>query len=141
MWLLKLLGIRHKDIYGCEARGDADSVYMSRWYLYEGKRFELHLNYFRRSDFDVMHDHPFDFYTFPLWRGYWDETLWGIKRVWPGWIYFRPSTHRHRVRLIKEKPALTLVLAKLQSNSREWGFWPKQGWVSWKDYFRSEGCT
>ncbi len=158
--------IKKKIIYGCDSRGDADSPYLTRWTLLSCKLFAVYLHQFHRSDSPEHHDHPWAFASLILWRGYFEETpckccdgtglvahprgvghfrcpvckIWGTrhKRVWPGMILFRRATHRHRVVLVDEKPAWTLVVRG--PYVRMWGFFTSQGWQDFKSYFKERGC-
>lgn len=60
------------------------------------------------------------------------------KRVWPATILFRRAKHIHRVELIDEKPAWTLIIRG--PYVRTWGFWVDGIWESFKDYFVRRGC-
>lgn len=110
----KLLGFNH--IYDRTAHPDA-GPYMTRAWL---GRLRLHI--FWRGDADPdCHDHPWDFWTFPL-RPYveevvrkpsglwfspgedegqpegWDTEYRTYRQVVPAWRWtFRPATHTHRV--------------------------------------------
>lgn len=63
-----------KIIYGCEERGDAHKPYLTRYTLIDTKHFQLCLHVFHRSDADDHHDHPWNFISLILWRGYFEET-------------------------------------------------------------------
>lgn len=134
--------IRKKIIYGCEARGDGDQPYLTRYTLLQTKRGNLHFHVFHRSDGPEMHDHPWAFISVILWRGYreycHENAFWQGKRTWPGQILYRMASHTHRVELIDGKRAVTLVWTF--KREREWGFFTKKGWQPWKDYFRERGC-
>lgn len=179
-----------KIIFGCEARGDAQSPYLIRWTLIETPLGAIYLHKFIRSDSPEHHDHPWAFASLILWRGYIEETAWpyerdyeqadwkryhrlisigltrklttaendelkpledlaqecddheGLanprKRMRPGMILLRKATHRHRVVLVDEKPSVTLVIRG--PYVREWGFWTRNGWQRWKEYFQERGC-
>lgn len=130
--------MKKKIIYGCESRGDYDSKYLVRFTLIDTKLFQLCLHIFHRSDADEHHDHPWPFVSIILWRGYYEETLKGKKRMWPGMILFRKATHRHRVELVNEKKAVTLVI--MGRRRRHWGFYTAKGWQLWTRYFKERGC-
>lgn len=169
-------------IGGCESRGDADSPYLIRYTFFECKYFKIALHVFLRSDNEEHHDHPWNFLSIILWRGYYEETVvwpkcpkhktdmellgdyfcWECykkyakgdrhsyemvaynheprkqKRVWPGMFLFRKATHPHRVVLIDEKPAVTLVI--MGKRVRAWGFFTNQGWKVWTKYFIDNKC-
>ena len=134
---MKFFHIRR--IYGCSERGDGDSLYLTRITLIGFKSWSLNLHIFHRSDFArARHDHPFNFWTMPIWRGYIDETIWRRQRCYPGLIYYRPASHTHRVQLMNEKPAITLVL--FGKRTRNWNFFTEQGIVPWQTYFAQQGC-
>jgi hypothetical protein len=155
-------------IYGCEGRGDGADLYLTRYTLLEFKSWQLCLHVFHRSDADDLHDHPWDFYTMPLWRGYKEvyhqearpEAFGGghykgVRPIRPFRVYFRKAEHTHRVVLYSETfavnvapqawhtfkrdlPAVTLVL--MLKKRREWGFWMQERWVEWRQYFFSNRC-
>lgn len=87
-------------IFGRE--GDHATPYMTRiWF----GRLRLHI--FHRGDADPdCHDHPWDFWTFPLTpyveevvtECEMDESFFRQKRIVPAWrLTFRPAEHCHRV--------------------------------------------
>ncbi|PMD94861.1 hypothetical protein BWI97_15810 [Siphonobacter sp. BAB-5405] len=125
-------------ITGCEGRGDSNSPYLTRYTLIERKNWQLCLHIFHRSDHVDLHDHPWDFVTWVLWRGYIDETPKSRRRIWPGMILYRPAKHIHRVELIDEKPAVTLVW--MGKRKRVWGFYEKGIWSAFFDYFKKKRC-
>lgn len=142
-----------------ERIGIAGDHYLTRVKL--GFGFYLHI--FHRGDADRWpHDHPWDFWTFPL-RGY-EEEVWvgdGILWPWPaesyhihahpeGGFYYirrvrafrwhkRRAEHRHRViwdRRKKRGPLVTLVWH--EPKRRHWGFWIRgRTFVHWTHYVNS----
>jgi len=127
-----------KTIYGCEARGDGNDAYLTRWTLLDLPAFQVCLHWFHRSDADDRHDHPWPFLSLILWRGYVEDTPYGRKRRWPGSIAFRSADWIHRVELLGGRGALTLVV--MGKRSRVWGFHTPCGWVEWTTYFKQKGC-
>lgn len=125
-------------IYGCEARGDAQSAYLTRYTFLQTDIIKICLHIFHRSDADDLHDHPWDFLTFVLWRGYKDHTSRGVQRLRPFMGAFRKAEHAHRVELIDGKRAITFVV--MFKRRRNWGFFTSKGWTLWTDYFRKSGC-
>ena len=141
--------------------------YLTRWYLFLRKRVAIFLHLFHRSDEDrALHDHPWNFISLLLWRGYREHTtkrcpicvggigynvfapvpcptchgkevVPSIKRKWPGMILYRPAEWTHRVELIDHKPALTLIIRF--KGRREWGYHLPTGWLS-HDKWWSANC-
>lgn len=142
--------MKKKIIYGCEARGDANSPYLTRWELLVCKRFAIYLHKFHRSDDNSsLHDHPWNFITIPLWGGYNDCTFNGgvdnsgnptfnRQRLRPLSITYRPATHVHFVELINNKVAWTLIIRF--KYVRWWGFWNKGIFTIFHEYFVQKGC-
>ena len=130
--------MRAQIIKGCESRGDADSPYLSRYPLVQLGGYRLCLHVFHRSDAIEQHDHPWFFVSLLLWRGYIEQTPAGKKRYWPGAVLWRSATHRHRIELVDERRAISLVL--MGPHRREWGFFTPAGWQGWRAYFTQNGC-
>jgi hypothetical protein len=144
-----------KIIYGCEARGDAGSPYLTRYTLLSCRWFQLCVHVFHRSDSPELHDHPWNFWTLPLRHGYQEyvqhsPTDVRVHTVKPWRLYYRPATYAHRVLLhsvydvtadaltVTKKEAVTLVL--MTKRRREWGFFTRNGWQQWMAYFTERGC-
>ena len=125
-------------IRGCEARGDGNSPYLTRITLIETDRFAIYLHWFHRSDADDLHDHPWDYTSLILWRGYIEQTPEGRTRYRPGNVLKRPATWKHRVVLIDGRGAASLVFRG--PYLRDWGFWVGNVWTHWVTYFREKGC-
>jgi hypothetical protein len=148
-------------ITGCEARGDANSPYLTRYTLIKTEGWKLCYHIFHRSDADDLHDHPWDFLTFPL-VGYIDVTAAGAQRVRALVPYYRKAEHQHRVQLRRrfadpddiewwgvpldvvrntwwDIEARSFVL--MFKPRRDWGFIvPKHGWMNWRTYFHWMNC-
>lgn len=140
-------------IYGCDATGSDRTPYLTRYTLVASKAVQVCLHVFHRSDADDLHDHPWPFASLILWGGYFEHVAcdwchgcefggpcaWPSKRrVRPGQILFRRSTHSHRVELIDGKRAITLVF--MGRRRRRWGFFTRNGWQHWKEYLKERGC-
>lgn len=135
---------QYKLITGCENEGDAEKVYLARYtFLWIGP-FHFHIHIFHRSDMDrVMHDHPWNFCTIILRNGYIEHTP-----HYPGCDYtevllpltarWRPAKWRHRVELIDNQPAVTIMITGRKQHS--WGFWEGEFFTHWKDYFKKHRC-
>ena len=106
--------------------------YMCRYKLFRLPLFKIYLHHILRSDEDSeLHDHPWGFVSIILWRGY-EEVLPGKTRiVRPGSVVRHRATDSHR--LILKRPAWTLVF--VTGRKRTWGFYAKEGWMSYKDFF------
>lgn len=130
--------MKKKVIFGCESRGDGDKAYLTRYSLFTCPLFSIYLHIFHRSDHDVCHDHPWPFASLILWRGYIEETPKGRARKWPGFLLLRRAEWVHRVELVDEKPAITLLF--IGKRCREWGFHLPEGWLQWTEYFKRMGC-
>lgn len=124
-----------KKIHGCH--GD---LYMTRLQLLcFDNGASLMINYFHRSDEDrELHDHPWNFKSLILWRGYNEHHPGGIITTYPGMLIRRPAQWRHRVILKNNKPACTLVFTG--PNLREWGFHTDKGWVHHSQFWTMKGC-
>lgn len=127
-----------KIIYGCEENGETESPYLTRYTLAKFFGCAIYLHVFHRSDNNEFHDHPWAFASLILWNGYLEETPKGRKRVWPGMILFRKAKHAHRVELVDSKKAITLVVRGRYY--RQWGFFTKEGWMQWEEFFAKRGC-
>jgi hypothetical protein len=111
----------------------------------------LYIHIFHRGDADPdPHDHPWDFWTFPL-VSYWEERWWseelslygGRAHLLPyAWTIraFRPhwvrAEHVHRViGRADERPGPVVTIVWRGPKVREWGFWTEEGWLPWRRYF------
>lgn len=143
---------KRKIIYGCAARGDEKSPYLTRWELFECRWFAIYLHRFERSDDrSSLHDHPWNFITIPLKYGYNDCQYNGGRDefgqptflrtlIKPFTIHYRKATHVHFVELLgkPEKKAWTLVIRF--KYIRYWGFWRKGIFTRFDEYFKKMGC-
>jgi hypothetical protein len=144
-------------IYGGPAGGDSGKCYLTRILLSPVIRNrQVYLHIFHREDLDRdPHDHPFDFWTFPLNQGYledvFDPQRKCFRKQWvKQWRWsFRPATHTHRVLNTETGlwPLVTLVVRG--KHQRPWGFWchsprqlqndPTRFWCRWQNYMKSGG--
>lgn len=120
---------------------ESTSVYMIRWRLFECPWFGIFLHRIYRSDDDPhLHDHPWPFASLILWGGYWeclpDDR---VTRRRPGTLVFHRATDMHRVSILGDRPATTLVL--IGRRYRDWGFATEVGWVQWREYLKSPFCS
>lgn len=126
-----------KKLLGFETIG-GDAPYMTRAWI--GK---LRLHVFHRGDGDPdCHDHPWDFWTFPL-TTYREEVRRPngrkeVRIVRAGRPHFRPAEFAHRVidRVLGRGKIVTIVWRS--GKGRDWGFWRDRPhetcWVPWRRY-------
>lgn len=95
----------------------------------------IYAHFWRNSDPDDLHDHPWDFTSLVVTGGYWEVTE--GERLWrpAGSVAFRKATDRHRVELDRERaPDGTLSLIITGPEVREWGFHTAEGFVVGREY-------
>lgn len=127
-------------------RDGAQSAYQTR--VKTGGPFRIHI--FWRGDRDPdMHDHPADFWTFPLVsyvESYNDWWGWPCKRVVKAFrLHRRKAEFAHLVVgawsgvgvETNDRPIVTL--GWWGPKRREWGFHTPAGWVPWKQYVSQPG--
>jgi hypothetical protein len=113
---------------------EANTLYLRRWNLTPRRLpYQLLLHTFYRGDEDPdPHDHPWDFWTFPLNRGgYLEYVMTSTGATEARWVYgwqwsHRPRNHTHRVLgpYGREFPFRTLVIRRQPSRlDGPWGFW------------------
>lgn len=150
-WFVRFLDqhFKHREIVNCE-----HEPYLHRWYIFETPWVTMFVHKFERSDEDrALHDHPWSFLVIPIWRGYIEHaeitlprpshllpyTCPIARRVLPilG-TRFRSSLYRHRVELVKGKPAWSLFFHF--KRTRIWGFWPTTGFMPWNKWWQ-DNCS
>ena len=117
-----------------------NGAYLTVYVLLRLGRLSVCVHHFHRGDEDRdCHDHPFSFLSI-VFRGQYREHFYNGAYMDRGVFSarFRSSLHRHRIELLR-KPCWTLCI-KAAAN-REWGFWPDDGFVPWREYLRSKGLT
>lgn len=145
-WLLTKL-LPYRDIIK-EVDGE-NKLYLRRFFLWRrvkgsttGDEGGLFLHVIHRQDDDRdPHDHPWNFTTLVLRRGYFDEQwvdCFGkvfvcYTKTKPLRIYRREAEHLHRVKGITPgRPVWTLVFTG--PKRREWGFVTENGWQHFAQY-------
>jgi hypothetical protein len=106
--------------------------YLWRLHILHFFGFAILLHHFLASDDECLHDHPWWYISIILWGGYWENTDYGKKWYWPGSILFRHANWSHRIKINKKRLTWSLVIHG--RDSREWGFWTKNGWIHNKQY-------
>jgi hypothetical protein len=113
--------------------GERCPTYMFRWTLFKFfGLFSIYLHHFVNDDWSQdMHDHPKRFISIGVKGQYTEETPRGVKIYKAPWLRTFPANHIHRIRLhAGDCWTLVIVLWRV----REWGFWPKSGWMPWDKY-------
>lgn len=106
--------------------------YMCRYKLLRCRWFKVFLHHILRSDDDLeLHDHPWNFVSIILWRGYLEFLSLGPRRVRAGRVVRHRASDAHRLEL--DRPAWTLVF--VTGKKRHWGFWTRRGWESYETFF------
>lgn len=145
-------------------REDNREPYLIRYYLLKLKSFQIVIHKILQSDYDCLHDHPWNFISIILKGGYWEGTspeqrlsklecehfkkTYGENGMYYRWydrfsILFRKATWKHRLKLKqlgheRFMPCTTLVI--MFKRKREWGFFTKSGWVHWSKYNSKQNC-
>lgn len=114
--------------------GSDGSPYLVRYYLFKKSWvpvFRVFLHHILRSDEDRhLHDHPWNFVSLILWRGYVEERPDGFHRRRPGHVVRRSRHDAHRLDL--KRPAWTLVFST--GKKRTWGFHVDGHWMPYRRY-------
>lgn len=120
-----------------EINGDRCPTYLFRWELLRKKSFQVYLHHFVGDDWSRdLHDHPKRFISIGVWGRYVEESPTGERLYRAPWIRTFPATHIHRLRLINQSPAWTIVIGL--KKVRPWGFWHAGQFIPWRKYIRSE---
>lgn len=122
----------------------------------------------RSDEDRALHDHPWPFLVVPLWGGYIEHSdrlmLRGrnvvracndfanhpdfldmmlsqrepvVRRIWPIIsTRYRDTNYRHRVELINGRSSWSLFFRF--KKIREWGFWPKEGFILWNKWWQDK---
>lgn len=126
--------------------------YLTRWVLWgqrfgDDKRGKVFLHHFHRGDAEpYCHDHPWPFWSFILWGGYWEDVPsvdpfrpGEMVRTWYGPLRLlrRPAEWRHKVVLPEGRTCWTLIWCG--HKERSWGFWCSSGvWINWRQHAANE---
>ena len=132
---------RHRIVYDKKT----NEQYLERYYLFLKERkyfpFNIFIHKFLKSDPDDLHDHPWPYFTFILYGGYYEHTPEG--KFWraPGHFRFSSAKSLHRIELKKDENgdvinAWTLFIPGPQI--REWGFVKNGNWINNETYNKEE---
>ena len=112
--------------------------YLERYYLFLKDRklfpFNVFLHKFLKSDPDDLHDHPWGYFTFILWGGYYEHTPEGCFWRGPGHFRFCVSESLHRIEVEPGVVAWTLFVPF--AKTREWGFIKENKWIPHYKYLK-----
>lgn len=142
-----LVGCIHRDFDVRHIPACDGGIYLTRITLLRAFGGKLMINVFRKSDERELHDHPWNFWSLIIWRGYIETRAFQgdyasstiTDRVFPGMILRRRTWDTHRVQLVNNKPAVSLVWRG--PHRRDWGFHtPDQGWVQHNRWWFLRGC-
>ena len=116
------------------------SPYIERWKL-DLWLFSVRVHKFYASDDGrAFHDHPWWFWTLILKGRYYDVTPDGEQLCTAGRLYYRPTGHKHYVRMYRpETPTWTLVLTG--KHRHRWGFYRDGKFFNSKRYFMKWGAS
>ena len=109
---------------------DKAEPFMIRYYLLFRKRpkwfpFNILLHKILKSDLGDLHDHYWSYITIILKGGYWETNENGTFWRGPGYIGFRKASDRHSLKIPKDKPAWTLLLAGPNKGSKQYAKYSK----------------
>jgi hypothetical protein len=95
------------------------------------------------GDIDILHSHPWNYFTLMLWGGY-DETILidgkeVTKRRYPGWFSFKKYTDYHKVNPIRKKAITLFIRSKDKINGTR--FYINGKAIRDMKYWKSLGCT
>ncbi len=114
-----------------------DELYLDRYVLFQCTFFGIYVHKFWVSDYDVPHDHPWNFFSLPLVVGYLEHLPDGtVVQRGPFSPKFRTANEFHWVELNKG-PAWTLFI-RFRAK-RRWGFLTPEGWVDHDEYNKMLG--
>ena len=109
---------------------DKAKPFMVRYYLLFRRRpkwfpFNILLHKILKSDLGDLHDHYWSYITIILKGGYWETNENGTFWRGPGYIGFRKASDRHSLKIPKDKPAWTLLLAGPNKGSKQFAKYSK----------------
>lgn len=95
------------------------------------------------DDIDILHSHPWNYFTLMLWGGY-DETILidgkeVTKRRYPGWFSFKKYTDYHKVNPIRKRAITLFIRSKDKINGTR--FYINGKAIRDMKYWKSLGCT
>lgn len=122
-------------------------TYLRRLRIFQTPWFALYLHFIFEPDLDRdPHDHPCNFWSMILRGGYQEHIYqtknlrahnWSaaVKRWGVGSLHYVPVNVAHQIVSLRPR---TVTLCWFGRRQRLWGFWTPSGFVTAKDYARSE---
>jgi len=124
--------------------------YLIRSIVFKSKWFCIYIHRFLSSDKPVPHDHPWNFFTWIISKGYVEQlyfdigvrddqqTCWSIARR-PGSIIRRKCSDVHRVVVSKEysleeKNEAPLSVCFIGPRKQEWSFYDNGKKIDWREF-------
>lgn len=97
--------------------------------------FNVVIHHMHESDDDGLHDHPWNWCSFVLSGGYFEETPTGRHWRWPGHLRFRSANSFHRLVLDPNLERGCWTIFIMGPRKREWGFLDRDAkWVPWYEH-------
>lgn len=121
----------------CRQQGE---LYLRRYVLGRCKQLSVYLHQFWQSDYDVPHDHPWDFMSFVV-KGHYIEHFADGTSERRGLFSFRYRSARefHWIEVPEGMEGKTWTIFIGFRVKRVWGFLTPTGWVDNKTYSRLLG--
>jgi len=116
-------------------------LYLTRYYIFTSKWISIYIHRFHMSDYDVPHDHPWNFIAVPLKAGYLEHLPDGtVVYRRPFHPKFRTANEFHWVQVDPERgPCWTLFIHFRRR--RSWGFMTTEGWIRHTEYNKRLGLS
>jgi hypothetical protein len=110
-------------------------LYLTRYVLFRTPLVSAYIHCFHISDYTTPHDHPANFFSFPLTEGYLEHLPDGttVDRK-PFRPKFRTGEEFHWVELRPGTEGKVWTFFMFFRRRREWGFLTKVGWMHHEDY-------
>lgn len=110
-------------------------LYLTRYVLFRTKFVTAYIHCFHVSDYDVPHDHPANFLSFPLTNGYNEHLADGTVVTRKPFVpKFRTAEEFHWVQLKPGTEGKVWTFFMFFRRRRDWGFLTKDGWRHHEDY-------
>ena len=121
-----------------EIKSQQGEIHFRRWKIIESKFFNIYIHQILKPDEDVhLHDHPWNFLSFILANGYWEQLEEQPYIHLPFSILYRKAEQAHSIRFFideqENKACWTFVITG--KRKRDWGYILDDGsWINNKEY-------